>query len=504
MGIFDTLNKNIGALGMPGGLGLMTTGLGLLEGESPLRAVQAGVGTFGALQDEEERRRRLGAIAKLGEQYAGDPRLKAIIDADPEAGLSLIAQLEAQKRRPRAPTLLSQRKQLAEALKLEPGSDEFNRVLQTGSTAAPAIQTERDADGFLRNVVTGERVFKDAAGKPTPLKYREFDGDLYQETPNGLSLVKEGTDEVKFTTLGDKVYRQEGSNLVEVIDQTPAANPLSTLGKLKSDLDNGMIDKPTYDAAVAKAVSTKPQDTFSVRMSDGTEIVMNGVQGQGNKLTEQQGKDLGFATRINDELLDQLDTLDTNLASFVDQTLQKDPTGLLRGNVQNPDYQLANTLAQEFVTPLIRKDTGAAIQAWETQLYTQMFLPQPGDTEGVIERKRVARRNAVDGLRAGLPPALRVQVDPAYAELFKSYQKDLLPKGSDYRNQDLEGYVKATQASPIEAATAPEDSGNGDGGMFTAADINKMDYNDLLTFSDFDKLDLKALQEYNRRLKAGK
>lgn len=504
MGIFDTLNKNIGALGMPGGLGLLTTGVGLLDGQNPLQAIQAGLGTYGSLNEEEERRRRKEAIAKLGQQYAGDPRLKAIIDADPDAGLSLIAQLEAQRRRPRTPTTLQQRKNLAAELGFAPDSVEYRRILETGSTAAAPITTAKDADGFLRNVATGDRIFPDATGKPTPPKYREFDGDLYQETANGLSLVKKGTDEVKFTTLGDKVYRQDGKNLVEVVDETPATKPLSTLGKLKSDLDNGMIDKPTYDAAVAKAVSTKPQDTFTFSGPDGTTFTMNGAQGQGNKLTEQQSKDLGFATRINDDLLDQLDKLDTNLASFVDQTLQKDPTGLLRGNVQNPDYQLANTLAQEFLTPLIRKDTGAAIQAWETQLYTQMFLPQPGDTEGVIERKRVARRNAVDGLRAGLPPALRVQVDPAYAELFKSYQKDLLPKGSDYRNQDLEGYVKATQASPIEAATALEDSGNGDGGMFTAADINEMDYNDLLTFSDFDKLDVKALREFNRRLKAGK
>lgn len=504
MSVFNTFNKNLGALGMPGGLGLLTTGVGLLEGENPLQAIQAGLGTYGSLAEDEERRRRREAIAKLGQQYAGDPRLKAIIDADPDAGLSLIAQLEANKRRPKAPTLLSQRQQLAAALKLEPGSDAYNRVLQTGSAAAPAIQTAKDADGFLRNMATGERIFPDATGKTELPQFKEFNGDLYKVTPNGLELQQEGNDDTKFMTVGDKVYRQEGNNLVEVIDQTPAAKPLSTLGKLKTDLDNGMIDKPTYDAAVAKALTTKPQDTFTFQGPDGTTFSMNGAQGQGNKLTEQQSKDLGFATRINDDLLDQLDTLDTNLASFVDQTLQKDPTGLLRSNVQNPDYQLANTLAQEFLTPLIRKDTGAAIQAWETQLYTQMFLPQPGDTEGVIERKRVARRNAVDGLRAGLPPALRVQVDPAYAELFKSYQKDLLPKGSDYRNQDLEGYVKATQASPIEAATVPEDSGNGDGGMFTATDINGMDYNDLLTFSDFDKLDLKALQEYNRRLKAGK
>ena len=268
MGIFDTLNKNIGALGMPGGLGLMTTGLGLLEGESPLRAVQAGLGTFGTLQDEEERRRRLGAIAKLGEQYAGDPRLKAIIDADPEAGLSLIAQLEAQRRRPRTPTTLQQRKNLAAELGFAPDSAEYRRILETGSTAAAPITTAKDADGFLRNVATGERVFPDATGQVTPPKYREFDGDLYQETANGLSLVKEGTDEVKFTTLGDKVYRQEGTNLVEVIDDSTPPKPV--LREFDGTLYN--VTDPQNPVAVIKGTKDPNTAIIGGALYDITDI----------------------------------------------------------------------------------------------------------------------------------------------------------------------------------------------------------------------------------------
>lgn len=268
MGIFDTLNKNIGALGMPGGLGLMTTGLGLLEGESPLKAVQAGLGTFGAITDEEERRRRLGAIAKLGEQYAGDPRLKAIIDADPQAGLSLIAQLEAQRRRPRAPTTLQQRKNLAAELGFAPDSAEYRRILETGSTAAAPITTAKDADGFLRNVATGDRIFPDATGKVTPPKYREFDGDLYQETANGLSLVKKGTDEVKFTTLGDKVYRQDGTNLVEVIDDSTPPKPV--LREFDGTLYN--VTDPQNPVEVIKGTKDPNTATIGGALYDITDI----------------------------------------------------------------------------------------------------------------------------------------------------------------------------------------------------------------------------------------
>lgn len=267
---FDNLNKSISGLGLPGNLGLLTTGIGLLEGESPLQAVQAGLGTYGALTEDEERRRRKGALAKLGEQYANDPRLKAIIDADPEAGLSLIAQLEAQKRRPRAPTLLSQRQQLAAALGLEPGSDGYNRVLQTGSAAAPAIQTAKDADGFLRNVDTGERIFPDATGKTDKPILSNVGGTLYNVTdPSNPTVVVAAKDDPKTAKIGDKLYDiTDINNPTVIVDETPAQKPV--LSNVGGTLYN--VTDPTNPTVVVAAKDDPKTANIGGTLYDITDI----------------------------------------------------------------------------------------------------------------------------------------------------------------------------------------------------------------------------------------
>jgi hypothetical protein len=222
----------------------------------------------------------------------------------------------------------------------------------------------------------------------------------------------------------------------------------STVGKIEQDFKDGLIDEATRNAAIAKVTQSKRGESFTVITTDGTQITYGSGQGANQKLTEQQSKDLGFAARLPTELLNELDKVDTELTNYGDVLLDNDPSGLLRGPLQDPNYQIARTLAQEFLTPLIRKDTGAAIQAWETSLYDAMYFPKPGDSEQVIERKRKARRIARDGLIMGLPPLLRVQVDEEFAKEFKQLQQDVLPKGSELLKIN-EDWAKATQTAPL-------------------------------------------------------
>ena len=196
MSIFDNFNNRFGQLGMPANLGLLTTGIGFLEGQNPLQAIQAGIGTYGSFQEMEEDRRRKAALLKLAEQYGDDPRMQQLINASPEAAVSLIGNLELQKRKP---------------------TDQF-RTLTSDELAARGfpkgtVAQINDTSGQV-NVLTRPT----AKAKPT---LKEFEGDLYRVTTDGeLDLLKEGDDENKFITLGNKVYRQEGENLVEVIDDS--------------------------------------------------------------------------------------------------------------------------------------------------------------------------------------------------------------------------------------------------------------------------------------------
>ena len=81
MGIFDNFNNRFGQFGMPANLGLLTTGIGLLDGQNPLQAIQAGIGTYGSFQDMEEDRRRKAALTKLLSDGGFTDQEKGIISA---------------------------------------------------------------------------------------------------------------------------------------------------------------------------------------------------------------------------------------------------------------------------------------------------------------------------------------------------------------------------------------------------------------------------------------
>ena len=81
MSIFGNFNNKFGQLGMPANLGLLTTGIGFLEGQNPLQAIQAGIGTYGSFQQMEEDRRRKAALTKLLSDGGFTDQEKGIISA---------------------------------------------------------------------------------------------------------------------------------------------------------------------------------------------------------------------------------------------------------------------------------------------------------------------------------------------------------------------------------------------------------------------------------------
>ena len=65
LGLLGNLNNTLANLSLPGRLGLLSTGVSLLEGQPIGQAVQTGLGTFGGLQQIEEDKKRREAIQGL-------------------------------------------------------------------------------------------------------------------------------------------------------------------------------------------------------------------------------------------------------------------------------------------------------------------------------------------------------------------------------------------------------------------------------------------------------
>jgi len=461
MSIFDPINRTFGGfnqkvagLGLPGGLGLLQAGTDMLGGKQIGDAVRGGLQTFQSVSQLDEERKRKALVQKLVSEGGFTQQEQALILASQNPA-SVAAQIRTQKQ--------------AAALA---GSKPMSNLGQLGRDLQKGLISQEDYDkavAKLTNVTTGGaesplgKLFSDySKGRITKEQYdAAVEKATYitpeKETGPASALGKLAKD-YKDGVITKEQYNA-GVKKSTYITPEKDSSAASTVGKIEQDFKDGIIDETTRNQAIKKAISTSDSKSFSVRTANGDTITYGGSGGS-QKLTEQQGKDLGFATRLPNELMDELDKYDVELTNYGDILLDNDPTGFLRGPLQDPNYQMARTLAQEFVTPLIRKDTGAAIQAWETSLYDAMYFPKPGDSQQVIERKRQARRIAVEGLRSGLPPLLRIQVDPEFAEEFKALQNEVLPKGSELLKID-KNWAKATQTKPISnEATSQQNQSN--------------------------------------------
>jgi len=175
MSIFGNFNNKFGQLGMPANLGLLTTGIGFLEGQNPLQAIQAGIGTYGSFQQMEEDRRRKAALLKLAEQYGNDPRMQQLINANPEAAVSLIGNLELQKRKPTAKFRSLTSDELADLGFAKGTVAQINELTNKVDILANPVRktkpnTAKAADGYLYftdGENKGQRVFPDVIKTPT-------------------------------------------------------------------------------------------------------------------------------------------------------------------------------------------------------------------------------------------------------------------------------------------------------------------------------------------------
>tara|TARA_R100001463_G_scaffold42137_1_gene88519 strand:- start:1193 stop:2560 length:1368 start_codon:yes stop_codon:yes gene_type:complete len=450
-GLFGNLNNTLNNMPLSGSLGLLTTGVGLLEGQPIGQAVQAGLGTYQGLSGIEEDRKRKELIGKLVSEGGFSKQEQALIMAS-QSPAAVAAQIRGQKAAAAKPTALQEKIAEAIAAGFEKGSPEYNKIV-FGLDAAKGY----DPQSTL--------------------------GKLAADFKEGLLSVEE---------------YEAGVNKATYVAPAKESGAASTVGKIMEDFNAGLISEKDKNSAIAKATKSGGQ-AFTVRTADGSEITYGGSGGN-SKLTEQQSKDLGFAARIPDELMEQLDKFDSALASYPNKLLDQDPTGLARGMLQNPDFQIAQTLSQQFLTPLIRKDTGAAIQAWETQLYNEMYFPRPGDNQEVIKRKRDARRLAVEGLRKGLPPLLRIQVDPKFAKEFAKLQNDVLPENSALRN-----ITKDWAAGTQPQGSLPEQAQGSDVQLESGSGLSiaSIPYSDLVNV-DVEKLSDDELDIMLKRFSEGK
>lgn len=196
-------------------------------------------------------------------------------------------------------------------------------------------------------------------------------------------------------------YALQFADVIDALGVAEARNappkPADEYGRyVQEEEAAGRVPLSRINFAKAKQKST----SLSVD-SDGNITFTEGQQ-DSKPLTDAQSKSVIYSTRAQGAL-DTLNSLDTHLTGRANRAADLDPTGFAR-ELQTPEYQQAAAAADEFLTAILRKDTGAAITNQEIEIYGKLYLPQPGDSEEVIVSKRAARARALDALKAGMGP----------------------------------------------------------------------------------------------------
>jgi len=121
------------------------------------------------------------------------------------------------------------------------------------------------------------------------------------------------------------------------------------------------------------------------------------------KFTEGQGKALQFANRMDasESVTQKFEAEGTKLGN---KTADYLPFGNFAKTSEAKQF---DTAKRNFVTALLRKESGALISPDEFNRYDKEFFPQPGDDATVIRQKRDMRKLAIESMKKEAGPAYK-------------------------------------------------------------------------------------------------
>ncbi len=211
------------------------------------------------------------------------------------------------------------------------------------------------------------------------------------------------------------------------VEPTYQAPTKQTFGVIGED-ENGKKTYGFIDAAKGKTTpveTAKPGDERpTVTGPDGKEIVIpKGVDiatfkkevsrasadAATGKMTEVQGNAQQFANRMEaaqSSLTPEMEKNAVGLAGAAQKAGGAIP-GVGGPWLQSQEYQKYSQAKSQFITAVLRKESGAAISHEEFNRYDKEFFPQPGDKPETIAQKAQERKVAVDAMKRVAGPSYK-------------------------------------------------------------------------------------------------
>jgi hypothetical protein len=167
----------------------------------------------------------------------------------------------------------------------------------------------------------------------------------------------------------------------------------------------------------------------NTRTGQATPVMAGGQPVAGGKpLTEAQGNATAFGMRMKEsnQLINDLEKKGvTNtgvvrstiggivgMTPFIGEKMQQgvqSGMNVLPGALGGPsgEQQQVDAARKNFITAVLRKESGAAISPTEFYTEAQKYFPQPGDSDSVIKQKQNARETAIKAMEIQAGPGKR-------------------------------------------------------------------------------------------------
>jgi hypothetical protein len=189
---------------------------------------------------------------------------------------------------------------------------------------------------------------------------------------------------------------------------------------------------PKSQMPTAGQVYEGTEGPLLINTKAGTATPVIGPDGKpltgGKPLTETQGNATAFGIRMKEsnDLLNALEdkgVTNTGIARstigglvgmtpFVGEKMQQGVEATMNvfpGALGGPSAEQQQVAAarRNFITAVLRKESGAAISPGEFNTEAQKYFPQPGDSDAVIKQKRNARETAIRAMEIQAGPGKR-------------------------------------------------------------------------------------------------
>lgn len=202
--------------------------------------------------------------------------------------------------------------------------------------------------------------------------------------------------------------------------------PYSTIGKLQADLSAGRINQDQYAIArdalsragvnvnvntgsqVGKMLTTEEKAAVGLPQDGVYAWGQNGQPKEVFKPTEGALKAGSFVQRMSgaeSNLRPLESSAFAEVTSRTNYLAANNPLASLTMGMVSQDYQKYMQAAREWISGLLRYDSGAAVPDSEFMRYFYTYFAYPGEGQEVIRQKQEARERAMKGLGNAANPS---------------------------------------------------------------------------------------------------